>query len=148
MAMEEYSFCILNCASRFGGGGSHQIEGGVETSDVNAGFSPKRGSAVMYRALTEKRRAFHRAALEQQRSWGAGPAVRARMLITQFYTCYALAFGMAVKSLISTYFKPSQGSTDLSHPGTSRQGGEAHDCDNELTQGHGSESGNRFCKES
>ena len=78
----------------------------------HAGFSPKRGSAVMYRALTEKRRAFHRAALEQQRSWGAGPAVRARMLITQFYTCYALAFGMAEKSLISTYFKPSQGSTN------------------------------------
>ena len=72
---------------------------------------------------------------------GAGPAVR--MLITQFYTCYIICITMAVsreKGLISTYFKPSQDPNSISHPGPSRQGGEAHDCDNGVTQGRGSES--------
>ena len=38
------------------------------------------------------------------------------------------------------YFKPSQDPIGISHPGPSRQRGEAHDCDNEVTQGRGSES--------
>ena len=72
---------------------------------------------------------------------GAGPAVR--MLITQFYTCYIIRITIAVsreKGLISTYFKPSQDPIGISHPVPSRQGGEAHDCDNEVTQRRGSES--------
>ena len=42
-----------------------------------------------------------------------------------------VAFRMA---LISSYFKPAQETLDLPHPGTSQQGGEAHDSDNKVTQ--------------